>query len=246
MAFPVRLACFLLFVPGCLPAWCQAGSQLPNAPRPQQHGSLPAFHRSYTGPGSPSKWYGVVDPGEQASPLTPRDKTLFWLHEEANAVQWTPTFLSAGYGQLTDGDPKYGSDSAAFGERLGAAALRGASMRLFSDSLLPAITGEDSRYFRKAFGSITDRGLYAASRVFIVQRDDGKTGFNYSVVLGQLIGASITPFYYPAPSVSGQVVVSTWLWSLAGAAGGNLFEEFWPDVRDKVFHHHRPAHLHAD
>jgi hypothetical protein len=32
------------------------------------------------------------------------------------------------------------------------------------------------------------------------------------------------------------VVFRTWGVSLAGAAGNNLFLEFWPDIRDKLFH----------
>jgi len=33
-------------------------------------------------------------------------------------------------------------------------------------------------------------------------------------------------------------VARTWGVSLAGLAGVNLFQEFWPDVRDKVFRRH--------
>jgi len=216
---------------------------LPDAPLPRAH-SVPnpgpqPMHASHSNP--PSKWDGVVDPGEVIPPLTERDKMLFWLHVEARPASWAPTFSSAGWQQLIDGHPKYGSDSAAFGQRLGAAALREASGRFFSDSLLPVVTHEDPRYYRKAHGSIKQRGLYAAERVFIVQRDNGTSGFNYSQTFGNLGAAALAVTYYPAPSTNAEAVFIAWAWSFAGSAGGNLFQEFWPDARDAIFHRHRHA-----
>jgi hypothetical protein len=190
-----------------------------------------------------SKWFGVVDPGEKVPPLYTRDKMVFWLHEEIEPLSLFPAFTSSGWEQLMGTDPKYGSDSGAYGQRLGAAVVREASMRLFSDSLLPAITHEDPRYYRKAYGPIKDRGIYAAERVFVSQRDDGSHGFNYSDTLGRAAASVLTLAYYPQPSANATVVARTWGVSLAGLAGVNLFQEFWPDVRDKVFHRHERGGL---
>lgn len=227
-----------------IPALAQDPLLLPNAPLPRAYSvpnpGPPPLHASH--PNQPSKWDGVVDPGVVIPPLTSRDKMLFWLHEEARPLSWVPTFVSAGWQQLIDGHPKYGSDSAAFGERLGAAALREASGRFFSDSLLPVVTREDPRYYRKAYGSIKQRGLYAAERVFITQRDDGSSGFNYSQTFGNLGAAALAITYYPAPSTNAQAVFTAWFWSFAGSAAGNLILEFLPDAGAVVFHHrHQPV-----
>jgi hypothetical protein len=226
-----------------LPAFSQNAQPLPDAPAPilKLNPGPPPEHASNTSAYAPSKWFGVVDPGEKVPPLNARDKMLFWLHEETGALSWVPAVTSAGAGQLIDGNPKYGSDSAAFGERLGAAFLRDASMRFFSDSLLPTLTHEDPRYYRKAYGGVKARGIYAIERVFVDQHDNGARGFNYSDTLGRLAASALTLTYYPAPSTNGRVVMQTWALSLAGDASGNLFLEFWPDVRDAVFHRHRHA-----
>jgi hypothetical protein len=189
----------------------------------------------------PGKWSDVVEPGEKIPPLSAKDKLMFPAHEELRLTGWFSTFLSAGWDQLTDGNPKYGSDSGAFGERLGAAALRDLSMRTFSDGVLPALLREDPRYFRKRDGSIVHRGVYAASRVFVDQRDNGSSGFNNSVVLGHGMASALTMAWYPDESAKPSVVFETWAWSLLGEAGGNLWSEFWPDVRGKIFHRHRNA-----
>lgn len=221
----------------------QPVSELPDAPAPrlaQVPNPGPARQQASNPSLIPlSKWDGVIDPGATIQPFTSREKMVFWLHEEIRPVSLAPTFLSAGWGQLTDGDPKYGSDSAAFGERLGAAALREASGRFFSDSVLPVLTHEDPRYYRKAYGSIKARGLYAAERVFLARRDDGTSGFNYSDTFGNLAATALTVTYYPEPSANAEAVLSGWLWSFAGSAGGNLFLEFWPDARRAIFHRHR-------
>jgi hypothetical protein len=221
---------FRLLLPVLLaahPALGQNNQPLPNAP---------PVHASNPGNFAPSKWFGVVDPGEKVPPLNARDKMMFWVHEEFDPLSLFPAFGSAGFEQLVNTDPRYGSDSGAFGERLGAAVLRQASMRFLSDSLLPTLTHEDPRYFRKAYGPITQRGVYAAERVFVTQNDDGSHGFNYSDTLGRAVAGALTMAYYPAPSANVRVAARTWGVSLAGLAGVNLFQEFWPDVRDKVFH----------
>lgn len=239
----IRFICtgLLLVLLAISPALSRAVEPLPDAPFPRvvqrTDTGQPSFHVTHTT--TPSKWDGVVDPGEQIPPLSSRDKMLYWIQADTHPVSWFPTLLSAGWEQLLDGHPKYGSDSAAFGERLGAAVLRENSARFFSSSLLPAITHEDPRYYRKAFGDIEARGVYAAERVFVARRDDGSSGFNASLVLGNLAASALTPTYYPAPSANARVVVTSWLLSFLGNAGGNLFQEFWPDARDAIFHRHR-------
>jgi hypothetical protein len=185
------------------------------------------------------KWTDIVDPGEKVPRLNAKDKLLFPIHEELRPSGWVSTFLSSGWEQLNDSDPRYGVDSGAYGQRLGAAALRDLSMRTFSDGVLPALLHEDPRYYRMANGPIVHRGLYAASRVFVGLRDSGKTGINNSVIVGHGMASALTMTYYPDKSSNAAVVFETWGFSLLGEAGGNLWSEFWPDTRQRLFRRHR-------
>jgi hypothetical protein len=184
------------------------------------------------------KWSDVVEPGEKVPPLSAKDKLLFPLHEEINPANWFPTFFSSGWEQLKDTDPRYGVDSGAYGQRLGAAAIRDLSMRTFSDGVLPAALHEDPRYFRKADGSIAQRSLYAASRVFVGRSDSGASTFNTSIVVGHGMASALTMAYYPDKSSDATVVFKTWGYALVGEACGNLWSEFWPDVRNRLFRRH--------
>jgi hypothetical protein len=223
--FPRRYLVFLMLL-SAMAAVAENDSPLPDAPATHKagRGLLPASR-------------GVVElyRGEVVPPLEAREKMVYWLREEFSPTSMLPTVMSAGFEQLADTDPKYGSDSAAFGERLGAAAVRGASMRFFSDSLLPTMTHEDPRYFRMAHGRKGLRGLYAAERIFINRRDDGSLGFNYSAIVGHAMASALTMAYYPGPSANAGVAAKTFGFSLLGLAGGHLFTEFWPDVQVRMF-----------
>ncbi len=186
------------------------------------------------------RWTDVVEPGEKVPKLSPGDKLLFPLHEEVRWTGWFSTFLSSGWEQLRDSDPRYGVDSGAYGQRLGAAAIRDLSMRTFSDGVLPALLHEDPRYYRKRDGTILRRGFYAASRAVAGPRDSGRITLNTSVIVGHGMASALTMAYYPDKSAKPSVVFETWGFSMLGEAGGNLWSEFWPDVRDKFFHRHHP------
>lgn len=229
--FVVRAA-LLAVALSAVPGFTQQQNALPDAPKPSDPANnTPAAVEK-------RKWSDVVEPGEKIPSLSAQDKLLFPIHEELRLSGWFSTFFSSGWQQLRDTDPRYGVDSGAYGQRLGAAAIRDLSMRTFSDGVLPAILHEDPRYYRKADGTIVHRGLYAASRVFVGQRDSGKNGFNTSIVVGHGMASALTMAYYPDKSSNGKVVFQTWGYSLLGEAGGDLWSEFWPDIRDKFFRRH--------
>lgn len=187
------------------------------------------------------KWAQYIDPGERIPPLYAKDKWVFWLHQEVRVESALPALLSAGYGQLTD-TPDYGSDEEGFGDRLGAAVVRQASMRFFCNSFFPVVLHEDPRYYRKASGSYKSRAGWAAERAFVIQRDDGSHGFNNSDIFGHLAASALTPTYYPHPSANTAVVFQTWGTSIAGDIGNNMFLEFWPDVTNLWRRHRQKQH----
>jgi hypothetical protein len=210
---------------------------LPDAPAPQntvQDTRQASPPQSASGIGRASyrrrKWAESVEPGESVPRLSPGNKMMFWVHEEAQPVSILPLLYSAGYSQVRNTDPLYGTDSGAFGERLGAAAIRQASIRFFSDSIFPVFTHEDPRYYRKASGGKLGRGLYAMERMFVARSDSGQRRVDISDPMGRLAGSVLTLAYYPEPSRNSGAVLRTWGVSIGGGVIDNEFLEFWPDV----------------
>ena len=200
------------------------------------HAAVPATRPNTEAEIEKRRWEGVIEPGERVPALTPRDKLLFPIHEELRPLSLVPVLVSASYGVAVNSDPKLGTGPQAWGERAGEAALRQTSIRVFSDGLLPILFHEDPRYRRMAYGSYTTRTEYAVRRLFVNQRNDAREGFNFSDVLGRGMAAALTEAYYPSRSQSSHVVFQTWGVSLAGSAGVNIFQEFWPDIKKKIFH----------
>jgi hypothetical protein len=213
------------------------GQSLPAKASPQAASSIEHAPRAKR------KWAQYIDPGEKVPPLSPGDKIRFSFHRSLVPSALIPDFASAGFGQLTGGNPKYGVDSGAFGDRLGFDALRQVSFRFFVLGAFPALDHTDPRYLRKASGSRKGRIGWAAERAWVTQRDSGRPGFNDANILGHLAASFLTMAYYPAPSANGRVVLETFLVSIAGTTGNNEFLEFWPDVIN-AWRNHR-AHVHA-
>jgi hypothetical protein len=118
----------------------------------------------------------VVLPGEIGDPMTVHDKVAAGLKNSVSLFSMTGWLASAGYEQLTNGSPNYGTDAGAFGQRLGIGAIHGISNGVFSNSLFAPIFHEDSRYYVIGPGHpFRKRLVYAATRSVISRTDSGRS-----------------------------------------------------------------------
>ena len=204
---------------------------LPDAPQPQTQGQpfQPSARQMSTLP-PPRRYAQVIEPGQQSEKFTPIDKVIFSFTEVARPITLLPALYSASYEQLFQTDPKYGNDSGAFGEKLGAALLRRATLRVYSDGIFAAAFHQDPRYYRVVDGSLVHRGLLSARQAFVRRSDDGVNQINYSGLVGRAASAVTVLGYYPAPSRTGKVVGLTFATSIASDMGGNLVLEFLPNL----------------
>lgn len=193
-----------------------SASGLPDAPRA-------------TTPTAP--WYAMtIAPNQTAPHLTTFDKALGGVRDSVYPPSPIAWITSAGWSHLINSSPNYGTDKGAFGQRLGAAAVRDITETVFSKSVFAPILHEDPRYYKMGRGhGIVQRGVYAATRVFITRTDDGQRTPNYSLLLGQASGAALTATYYPARNTGFGGVSKTFAASLGGAALGFVVDEFLDD-----------------
>ena len=207
-----------------------------DAPQPQPRPAAETKpHEMDVPPMPPARKYAqIIEPGQAAYPFNATQKLIFSFTGVVRPITLLPGLYSAGYEQLFNKNPKYGHDSGAFGEKLGAAMLRSASVRVISDGLLAGAFHQDPRYYRIAHGSILHRGLLSARGAVIRRGDDGENHFNTSGIGGRAIAAALTVTYYPEPSVTAGNVASTFLVSILTDAGGNLVLEFLPSLVHKI------------
>ena len=174
-----------------------------------------------------------IDADETAPRLTYPQQVSLGLENSVSLFSITGWFFAAGWSHVTNAIPNYGTDSGAFGQRLGAAAARGASESIFSNAVLAPALHEDFRYYRMGRSSgrgFVHRGLYAVSRVFVTRTLDGKRTPNIASLAGNFGGAMLTTAYYPARDTSAGEVAKTYGGALAGGALGNIVNEFLPDA----------------
>jgi hypothetical protein len=198
------------------PATAEAdGAQTPSGPRPKA-----ATHMQM-----------VINPGEVTEPMSVRDKVVSGFASQVSLFSASGWLAAAGWEQLTNGSPNYGTDSGAFGQRLGAAALRGASEGIFSNSLFAPLFHEDPRYYVMGAGHpFFKRLVYAGTRAIITRTDSGHTRPNFSLLAGNAAGSALTIPYYPAQNTSFKEVAETFGGSVGGSAIGFVVNEFIVDA----------------
>jgi hypothetical protein len=185
----------------------------------------------------------VEDPSRNVAPLTVKQKFQLFAKETFDPFTVLSGAGGAALSQANNDDPKYGQGGGAYAQRFGAAVADIATQNFFSDAVMASVLHEDPRYFRRGpeYG-VWHRVGYALSRVMVTRTDAGNRTFNYAGILGMSMGIALSNAYYPASSVNGEEVASRFGSSLVASALGNLLPEFWPDVRQKFFHHkqHNP------
>ncbi len=178
----------------------------------------------------------IIDPGQEAPVLNTGDKVLLGLKSSFSAYAALGWLSSAGYEQLTNTSPNYGTDRGAFGERLGAAAIRAVTEDAFSESVFAPIFHEDPRYYRMGNShSLPVRILYAGTRPLINRTDKGNNSINFALLAGNLAGSELTYAYYPQANRSQREILETFGGSIGGSALGYVFDELFGSF-GHIFH----------
>ena len=175
----------------------------------------------------------VIFPGQTAQPLSGHDKAVMGFKQNFTLFALIGVVTSAGYDQLVNGSPNYGTDSGAFGERVGAIALRATSQNIFGNVVFAPLFHEDPRYYQMGKGQkFFKRAIYAGTRAIITRTDDGRSTPNYSLIAGRVFGAALTNAYYPQANRGFAQTSETFGTAMGGAAVGFVVTEFLNDALD--------------
>lgn len=177
----------------------------------------------------------TIEPGQSAPRLTAQDKVSLGLEQSFTLFSAVGWIASAGYSHVTNGSPNYGTDSGAFGERLGATALRSTTQNIFSNAVFAPIFHDDPRYYKLGRShKLIERVVHSVIRPLVGRSDDGRTRPNYSLLSGNLAGAILTNAYYPKPNRGVTETMETFGASLSGSAVGYVVTEFLDDALELV------------
>ena len=199
MSFLGRMRLFFFFITAMLLpctsfAAVNGDSNLPDAPQPTAAASAAAqpaaFQASSSRPASApltpaprlAKYIGT---DQSTVPLSAKEKLELSGWEQVQPYAFATQFMGAGWEQLINSNPQYGTDSGAFGERLGAAALLQNSRAILSDGIMAAMFRQDPRYYRQGHRPVKQRIYHAIERVFVIRSDDRKLPAELFAAAGQ-------------------------------------------------------------
>jgi hypothetical protein len=173
----------------------------------------------------------IIAPDQIADPMTVHDKVVSGFKDSFSPFSAAGWLSTAGWQQLRNKSPNYGTNGGAFGQRLGAATIHATSEGLFRESLFAPLFHEDQRYYIMGKGHpFSKRIVYAATRSIITRTDSGHATPNFARLAGDAAGSALTIPYYPAQNTTFSAVASTFGRSLGGSALGFVVDEFLVDA----------------
>ncbi len=216
-------------------------SQPPAPPSQAPQSSEPPAAPSQ--PETPKRPLGVlpqfgVTYQHDAPPLRPIQKFRVWWRTSIDPATITIAGIEAGVGQAQNSFSGYGQGAQGYGKRFGAALADEASSGFFSNFFYSTLFKEDPRYFRVGEGSFKHRFWRSIIQEFVCHTDAGGRSFSYENVLGAFSSGALSNAYYPETDRGFGLTMSRSGTALALGSAGGLLNEFWPDVRNKIFHKH--------
>lgn len=180
-----------------------------------------------------------AQPGEKTAPYRPitgRQRFLWFVANTVGPAQLAGGVLSAGYGTARNDPRTYGPGWAGFGDRYGMR-LTGVSTGNGIEASAGALWGEDPRYFRSLRGkSLRARFASVVEQTFLARHADGSFQPAYARFLAIPGNNFLSNTWRTDREANNAAAGWRTLAGFAGRMAGNAYKEFWPSMKDRLFH----------
>jgi hypothetical protein len=139
----------------------------------------------------------------------------------------------AGLYQIENQNPSFGQGVKGYAIRFATAYGDQTIGNMMTEALVPILTREDPRYFRRGEGSMLGRVGYALKQIVITRTDSGHYFVNISEWGGNAAAVAISNAYYPDTRTASDNVQRL-LIACGTDAFSNVLKEFWPDAKKKL------------
>lgn len=178
----------------------------------------------------------AVSSSDAQRPITAQQRIQWVVKTTVGPEGIAGEVVGAGWGTLFDRPKAYGTHWQGFGDRLGMS-VAGNLVSNTMEAGLGAAWGEDPRYFREGPAAAFGHRLgHAAKMTLMAQNRDGDVTPAYARFIA-IPGSNFlsNTWRVSGDDTAGSACIRTGL-GFAGRFGSNVFDEFWPDVKQKVFH----------
>lgn len=146
------------------------------------------------------------------------------------------SMLLAADAQIQNSTPQFHQGAAGYARYFWHTYADQTDENFFVQAIVPAATHEDSRYYTLGHGNVAHRALYAFDRTLITRTDSGGETFNFSEIVGAGAASGISDLYYPGADKTWTKTGQRWLQNVIIDGATYVFQEFWPNINDKIFH----------
>lgn len=176
-----------------------------------------------------------TQPGVPAQrPLTREERARWFVDATVGPKSLGAGVISAGWSTAFNNPEEYGPHWDGFAKRYGMR-LTGIATNNAIEAGLGGAWGEDPRYSRAGTGRFWSRVGRAARMTVLANRADGSVAPAYARYAGIAGGNFLSNTWrVESDNSTGPALRRTGL-GFAGKFIGNIFDEFWPDARRKVF-----------
>jgi hypothetical protein len=211
-----------------------------------QQALLPGTLASATAPDTDSETSSSsFNPASSSSsdsrrPITAKERMDWVVRGTIGPKTLAAGLVSAGWDTFFNEPKVYGPHWEGFGDRYGMR-LSGLAVSNTMEAGFGAIWGEDPRYRRDEGAPLLNRLGHATKMTFMADNRDGSVRLAYARFIA-IPGSNFVSNAWRAPGddSAGNAAVRIGL-GFFSQWGSNTFDEFWPDVKRKMFHRNHSA-----
>jgi hypothetical protein len=170
--------------------------------------------------------------------ITPRQRLRWFVTNTIGPPHLVGGLFAAGFGTALDRPQEYGPHWGGFADRYGMR-LTGVVTGNAIEASAGLLLREDPRYFRVQDRPFKSRIANIVRLTFVARGDDGSYGPAYARYMG-IAGNNFLSNTWRVPSEANthDAMLRT-AEGFAGRMAQNAFEEFWPDIKQLIFHRHK-------
>lgn len=175
-------------------------------------------------------------------PLTGKQRwQLYWRQNYFSVgAYFGPVFTSLVLDQATGSPRQWGGGFRGYGLRLGSRTAMAMMQGTFQASLAAALH-EDVRYISSGETGFKKRALHAVAFSFVTYNNQGRTTLNIANLSAYYATTAISTIWLPGQRNTATYTVTNGTEQIGLSVPVNMLQEFWPDIRRKVFRRGAPA-----
>jgi len=189
-----------------------------------------------TPPAKEKRLFGII-PNNRTSPslvhyepLSAAEKFKLASDDAFDRGTFVLAAAFAAKGQISNSNPSFGQGVKGYAHYFVTSYADWAIGDYMTEAVLPVLTHEDPRYFRKGQGSGFKRLTYAMGQIFWTHTDSGGHMFNFPEIGGNAAAVAISQAYYPEDRQASSAVAKLGI-QVGVDMASNIMKEFYPDLR---------------